>query len=286
MVVTTAARVFACDGVPSPHLTAPVRAVSPRQPPARCSRLNPCAVAYRCEEGDDARLTYLLADATGQQADLYLAMYHVPPCIQPAGPLSVRVALDVLTGQVRRTVVHVNESDVRVAVCAPPREGLANAELLEYMAKVLGVARSRLHLSRGWSHASKYLLVSNLQPVEIFKRLKAAIETDAMISTAPVAGVVAPEGNTTVGPAATAGAASFAARRHWEVRAPPCAERSRAVSPFPPSPLPPPPFVRLLMHRDWRKHSRNVFCRHTWQEGEELDDLAAAPTRQQQTFIK
>jgi len=194
-------------------------------------------LAYRCEEGDDAKLTYLLADATGQQADLYLAMYHVPPCIQPAGPLSVRVALEVLTGQVRRTVVHVNESDVRVAVCAPPREGLANAELLEYMAKVLGVARSRLHLSRGWSNASKYLLVSGLQPVEIFKRLKAAIETDALIPTAAIAGAVAPPGNPDTGPAATAGAASFAARRHWE-------------------------------------------------EGEELDDLATAPTKQQQTFIK
>ena len=125
------------------------------------------------DSGEAAALTYLLPDATGQQADLYLQMYQVPPCIQPTGDRSVRIALNVNVGQARRALLHVNDSEVGVSVVAPSREGLANAELADYMAKVLGCTKAQLRLERGWSAQSKYLLVSGLKAVDVFKRLKA-----------------------------------------------------------------------------------------------------------------
>lgn len=166
-------------------------------------------LGYRAEPSEDARLTYLLPDATGQQADLYLQMYQVPPCIQPTGDRSVRIALDVLVGKPKRALTHVSESEVGVCVCAPSREGLANAELLEFMAKVLAVTKPQLHLSRGWSANSKFLAVSGLQPVDIFKRLKAAVDTDVILPVGPEASSDAPANF-------SAGVASGVARRHWE----------------------------------------------------------------------
>lgn len=219
-----------------------------------------CSVplGYRADESEDAKLTYLLPDATGQQADLYLALYSVPPCIQPVGN-QVRVALDVETGQPKRAVLRVSDSDVGISVVAPAKEGLANAELLEYMGKVLGVARPQLQLSRGWSASSKYLLVTRLEPVDVFKRLKAAVDADVLLPAAMAAagdGVAARAGQggpalATGGGASadtapggggggggfTAGAGLSAARRHWE-------------------------------------------------ENEDFDDLAEAPTTKQQAFIK
>jgi hypothetical protein len=105
---------------------------------------------------------------------------------------------------------------VGVSVVAPSKEGLANAELLEYMAKVLSVVKAQLQLSRGWSASSKFLLVGGLEPVDVFKRLKAAVDTEAL----PLGAVPGASAQDGVGPnvaaAATAGAASFVARRNWE----------------------------------------------------------------------
>lgn len=195
-------------------------------------------VAYRCEEGENAALTYLLPDATGTQADLYLQMNQVPPCIQSTGEKSVRVAMDVQAGQSKRAVTAVSDAAVEASVCAPSKDGLANAELLDFMQKVLSVTRQQLSLARGWSQSSKFLLISSMEAVDVFKRLKAAVENDIL----PLGAVGPPPkpgddpDATDVGPAATAGAASFQARKNWE-------------------------------------------------EGEDLEELAVAPSRGQQKFI-
>ena len=201
-------------------------------------------LGYRSEASEDARFTYMLADATGEQADLYLAKYQVPPCIQPTGDRSVRIAIDVLVGQPKRALTRVADSEVGVSVCAAAKEGLANAELLEYMAKLLGVVKAHLQLSRGWSMHSKFLIVSGLRAVDVFKKLKAAVDTDASaiggVATIDNPGADAADaarGGAAGAPFVTAGMASGVARRNWE-------------------------------------------------EGEELDDLAEAPSKSQQQFIK
>ena len=71
-----------------------------------------------------------------------------------------------------------------VSVVSTAREGLANAELLDYMSKVLAVTKAQMRLERGWSAQSKYLLLSGLKAVDVFKRLKAGVDTaDALIPT-------------------------------------------------------------------------------------------------------
>ena len=152
------------------------------------------------------------------------------------------IAIDVLVGQPKRALTRVADSEVGVSVCAAAKEGLANAELLEYMAKLLGVVKASLQLSRGWSMHSKFLIVSGLRAVDVFKKLKAAVDTDASaiggMATIDNPGADAADAaRGGAAPFVTAGMASGVARRNWE-------------------------------------------------EGEELDDLAEAPTKSQQQFIK
>jgi hypothetical protein len=45
-------------------------------------------IGYRAEEGEDTALIYLLADAAGEQADLYLQIFQVPQSIQSTGKTS------------------------------------------------------------------------------------------------------------------------------------------------------------------------------------------------------
>ncbi len=174
-------------------------------------------IGYRAEDSEDAPLTYLLSDATGMQADLYLQMFQVPQCIQSTGPRSVRVALEVRCGQTRRALRGVEPEHVGISVTAPAKDGLANAELLDYMQKVLAVPRKALQLSRGWSAATKFLLVAGLEAVDVFKRLKAAVETDVTAAVdSTMAAQADPEGEFGPQQTFTAGAASFQARKLWE----------------------------------------------------------------------
>ena len=100
--------------------------------------------------------------------------------------------------------------------------------------QVLGATRQQLQLSRGWGQKSKFLMVSGMSAVDVFKKLRAGIETDILPVSAPQTAQAVAMGDE-IGPAATAGAASTVARKQWE-------------------------------------------------DGEELDDLAAAPTLKQQVF--
>jgi len=196
-------------------------------------------LGYRAEDSEDAALTYILSDATGTQADLYLQMFQVPQCIQATGPKSVRVALEVLCGQTKRSLRGVEAEHVGISVTAPARDGLANAELLDYMQKVLAVPRTDLQLSRGWSATTKFLLVAGLEAVDVFKRLKVGVsQSDATATVdAKEAAQADPHGEFGPQQTFTAGAASFQARRLWE-------------------------------------------------QSEDFDELAAAPTKGQQAFIK
>ncbi len=171
-------------------------------------------IGYTCEEGDDAKLSYILPDALGSQSDLYLMLYQVPPCIQSTGPDAVRVAVDVDTGAGKNAVTYLDNAQVGVTVVAEARDGLANAELIEFIAKVLGVTRHQLQLSRGWSAKSKFLLVSKMVAVDVFRKLRAAVDTD-LIHVGKVETFMGDQSNE-LGPAATAGAASSSARKQWE----------------------------------------------------------------------
>eukprot|EP00965_Chrysotila_dentata_P231533 6198420-Pleurochrysis_carterae.AAC.1 len=153
-------------------------------------------MCYRCEDSAEAPLTYVLPEAMGTQADLYLQLYQVgcmlrgalalglgadrcqivlvhssprpcargvtrahrsqvPPCIQSTGPLSVRLALEVTPEQPKKAITHVNNAEVGVAVCAPAREGLANAEVLELMVRVRSPPSHQRRLAKLLDEASE-----------------------------------------------------------------------------------------------------------------------------------
>ena len=202
----------------------------------RQHRLNcwSCGVFVAYTSSEAAPVTYVLPDALGAQADLYLQLYQVPPCIQSTGPQGVRVAMEVSAGQPKKAITCVNNAEVGISVCAQTKDGLANAEMLELMAKVLGATRQQLQLSRGWSQKSKFLMVTGMTAVEVFKKLRANVETDLLPVSAPQQKQLAGLGDD-IGPAATAGIASSVARKQWE-------------------------------------------------DGEELEELAAPPTMKQQVF--
>ncbi|MBM3120641.1 MAG: DUF167 domain-containing protein [Chloroflexi bacterium] len=68
---------------------------------------------------------------------------------------------------------------LRVRVAAPPVEGKANAELLSFLAKVLGVRKNRLEIIAGQRGLDKIVSVLDLSADEVQTRISAWLATQA-----------------------------------------------------------------------------------------------------------
>ncbi|PIO69696.1 TIGR00251 family protein [Teladorsagia circumcincta] len=75
-------------------------------------------------------------------------------------------------------VTDVGDDEVGIAIAAPPREGEANEELVDYMRGLLGLKKSELVLDKGGKSRSKTLLItsSRISLEEVVAKLKAAAE--------------------------------------------------------------------------------------------------------------
>ena len=67
----------------------------------------------------------------------------------------------------RNRVNGYRDGVLRVSVTAPPQDGRANAALLELLADVLGIAKSRLSIVRGHSSRDKVVAVDGLSAADI-----------------------------------------------------------------------------------------------------------------------
>lgn len=63
------------------------------------------------------------------------------------------------------------EGAIRLSIAAPPVEGKANAEVERYLARLFGLSRSEVTVTKGASNRDKLVFVSGLGPDEIRTRL-------------------------------------------------------------------------------------------------------------------
>jgi uncharacterized protein (TIGR00251 family) len=71
----------------------------------------------------------------------------------------------------RSEIAGAHGNALKIRLAAPPVDGAANDELLRLLAKVLGIPRSRIEVSRGLSSRSKVILIHGLGPEEVRSRL-------------------------------------------------------------------------------------------------------------------
>ncbi len=77
-------------------------------------------------------------------------------------------------GASKNEVVGRQEGVWRIRLTAPPVEGRANRALIEFLAKKLDVARSRITLLRGETSREKLLAVEGLDEATVQARLESA----------------------------------------------------------------------------------------------------------------
>jgi len=80
----------------------------------------------------------------------------------------VRLAIRVQPRASRTEVAGLyGEDALRIRLAAPPVDGAANRELVEFLAKTLGVAKSAVVIERGESGRLKTVAVEGLDPARV-----------------------------------------------------------------------------------------------------------------------
>jgi uncharacterized protein len=59
------------------------------------------------------------------------------------------------------------DGHVRLRLTAPPVEGAANAACIAFLAKVLGISRTQLHLQAGATSRNKLVHITGLTPAQV-----------------------------------------------------------------------------------------------------------------------
>ncbi|KAH8264989.1 hypothetical protein KR038_011429 [Drosophila bunnanda] len=89
-----------------------------------------------------------------------------PPAKEEAGPITVdrtgNICIQILAkpGAKQNGITGIGLEGVGVQIAAPPSEGEANAELVKFLSKVLGLRKSDVSLDKGSRSRNKIILIS------------------------------------------------------------------------------------------------------------------------------
>jgi len=93
-------------------------------------------------------------------------------------PLTIRkseggaaFAVHVVPRASKDEVVGVHGNAIKIRLTAPPVEGAANASLLKFLAKKLGVSKRQLDIVAGEASRQKLIAVTGMLPAEVEAKL-------------------------------------------------------------------------------------------------------------------
>ncbi len=82
-----------------------------------------------------------------------------------------RISVRIQPGASKNEVAGENSGVWRIRVAAPPREGKANRELIEFLSDKLDISKSRISIIRGESARDKVISISGLSAEEVKRGL-------------------------------------------------------------------------------------------------------------------
>ena len=83
----------------------------------------------------------------------------------------VRIAVQAHPGAKRNEVVRFEEGVWHIKIAAPPTEGKANKELIEFLSDVLDVSKSRITIEKGTAGHRKLIAVDGITKETMEERL-------------------------------------------------------------------------------------------------------------------
>ncbi|KAK3604664.1 hypothetical protein CHS0354_009275 [Potamilus streckersoni] len=89
---------------------------------------------------------------------------------------AIRIRILAKPGAKQNTITDIGEEQVGIQIAAPPVDGEANAELVKYLSKLLGVKKSDITLDKGSKSRNKDVLIFGLTVQEVMDKLRKEME--------------------------------------------------------------------------------------------------------------
>jgi uncharacterized protein (TIGR00251 family) len=84
----------------------------------------------------------------------------------------VKILVQVHPGAKKNQVLRFESSIWHLKIAAPPVEGKANKELIEFLSEVLGIAKSHILIEKGATSHKKLVMIEGLTEKELASKLK------------------------------------------------------------------------------------------------------------------
>ncbi|WCJ31623.1 hypothetical protein M5689_013101 [Euphorbia peplus] len=94
-----------------------------------------------------------------------------PSCLRHVPPSSVAITIHAKPGSKIASITDFSDEALAVQIDAPPKDGEANAALLDYIASVLGVKRRQVSLGAGSKSRDKVVIVEDVTLQTVFDSL-------------------------------------------------------------------------------------------------------------------
>jgi len=85
---------------------------------------------------------------------------------------SIKILVQVHPGAKRNEILRFENGIWHLKIAAPPIEGKANKELIDFLSEVLDVSKSRISIEKGATNRKKLLVVEGITEAEILKRFQ------------------------------------------------------------------------------------------------------------------
>ncbi|EYU34884.1 hypothetical protein ABFS82_08G096500 [Erythranthe guttata] len=98
-----------------------------------------------------------------------------PACIRPIPPSSVAISIHAKPGSKLAAVTDMSDDALGVQIDAPPKDGEANAALIDFISSVIGVKRRQVSLGSGSKSRDKVVIIEEVTLQTVFDALNRAL---------------------------------------------------------------------------------------------------------------
>lgn len=85
---------------------------------------------------------------------------------------STRILVQVHPGAKKNELLRFQDGVWHLKIAAPPLEGKANKELIEFLSDVLGVSKSRITIEKGTTSRRKLVVVEGMTEAEVIQQFQ------------------------------------------------------------------------------------------------------------------
>lgn len=86
------------------------------------------------------------------------------------------INIHVKPGAHKNEIAEIRPEYIKIKISAPPDKGKANAELIKFLSKIIGVNRSDIEIISGLNSKTKMVRINNLGKEQIINKLRCIVE--------------------------------------------------------------------------------------------------------------